>query len=202
MPGVHCHPGASCTVAVLLCTLQDCIPTVSQYLYFRPRMSGSKCKSSSDAAGACSVAQLCQLLSRVRLFTTPWTVACQTPLSMGFYREEYCSRLPLPPPGDLSNPGIELFSWDVAQTTAVCVCVCVVCILLCMYARSCPAFCDPMGCSQPGSSVHGISQKRTLEWVGVSSSKGSSWPRDQTHVSCDRQILCYCVTWEAQEVIL
>ena len=107
MPGVHCHPGASCTVAVLLCTLQDCIPTVSQYLYFRPRMSGSKCKSSSDAAGACSVAQLCQLLSRVRLFTTPWTVACQAPLSMGFYREEYCSGLPLPPPGDLSHPGIE-----------------------------------------------------------------------------------------------
>ena len=37
----------------------------------------------------------------------PWTVACQTPPSMGFFRQEYWSRLPFPPPGDLPNPGIE-----------------------------------------------------------------------------------------------
>ena len=47
------------------------------------------------------------VLSHVWLFATPWTVACQTPLSMGFSRQEYWSRLPFPPPGDLPNPGIE-----------------------------------------------------------------------------------------------
>ena len=45
-------------------------------------------------------------------------------------------------------------------------------------------FCDPMDCSLPDSSVRGISQARILERVAISSSRGSSWPRDQTHVSC------------------
>ena len=40
-------------------------------------------------------------------FATPWTVACQPPLSMGFPRQEYWSRLPFPSPGDLSAPGIK-----------------------------------------------------------------------------------------------
>ena len=48
-----------------------------------------------------------KLLSRVQLFVTPWTVAYQAPLSMGFSRQEYWSGLPLPSPGDLPNPGIE-----------------------------------------------------------------------------------------------
>ena len=43
----------------------------------------------------------------VQLFATPWTVAHQAPLSMGFSRQEYWSGLPYPPPGDLPNPGIE-----------------------------------------------------------------------------------------------
>ena len=42
-----------------------------------------------------------------RDFETPWTVACQAPLSMGFSRQEYGSGLPFPSPGDLPNPGIE-----------------------------------------------------------------------------------------------
>ena len=46
-------------------------------------------------------------LSCVRLFATPWTIAYQTPPSMGFSRQEYWSGLPFPPPGDLPNPGIE-----------------------------------------------------------------------------------------------
>ena len=46
-------------------------------------------------------------LSCVRLFVTPWTVACQAPLSMGFSRQEYWSGLPFPSPGDLPSPGIE-----------------------------------------------------------------------------------------------
>ena len=50
------------------------------------------------------VAKLCPTL------TTPWTVAHQAPLSMGFSRQEYWSGLPFPPPGDLPDPGIKLLS--------------------------------------------------------------------------------------------
>ena len=46
-------------------------------------------------------------LSRVRLFSTPWTVAYQAPLSMGFSRQECWSGLPFPSPGDLPDPGIK-----------------------------------------------------------------------------------------------
>ena len=46
-------------------------------------------------------------LSRVRFFATPWTVAYQVPLSMGFSRQRYWSGLPFPSPGDLPDPGIE-----------------------------------------------------------------------------------------------
>ena len=49
--------------------------------------------------------------------------------------------------------------------------------------QSCPTLCDPMDHSPPGSSVHGILQPRILEWVAVSSSRGSFWPRDRTHIS-------------------
>ena len=44
-------------------------------------------------------------LTRVRLFATPWTIADQVPLSMGFSRQDYWSGLPFPSPGDLPNPG-------------------------------------------------------------------------------------------------
>ena len=46
-----------------------------------------------------------QSLSRVWLFVTPWTVACQAPVSMGFSRQAYCSGLPFPAPEDLPSPG-------------------------------------------------------------------------------------------------
>ena len=46
-------------------------------------------------------------LSHVQLFVTPWPIACQAPLSMGFSRQEYYSGLPCPSPGDLPNPGTE-----------------------------------------------------------------------------------------------
>ena len=45
--------------------------------------------------------------SHIQLFVTPWTVACQAPLSMGFSRQKYWSGLPFPPPGDLPDPVIE-----------------------------------------------------------------------------------------------
>ena len=48
-----------------------------------------------------------KLLSRVRLFATPWSAVYQAPLSMGFSRHEYWSGLPFSPPGDLPNPGVE-----------------------------------------------------------------------------------------------
>ena len=51
-----------------------------------------------------------QLVSRVWLSATPWTVACQAPLSMEFSRQEYWSGLPFSIPGDLSDPGIKLKS--------------------------------------------------------------------------------------------
>ena len=47
------------------------------------------------------------VLSRVRLFATPWTLACKAPLSMGFSRQEYCGGLPFPSPGDLPDPEME-----------------------------------------------------------------------------------------------
>ena len=60
----------------------------------------------------------------------------------------------------------------------------------CSVAQSCSSLCDPMDCSSPGSSVHGVLQARIVEWVAIPFSRGSSWPRDQTHVSCvGRQIL-------------
>ena len=58
-------------------------------------------------------------------------------------------------------------------------------------------------CSPSGSSVHGISKVRTLEWVAISSSRGSPWPRNLACVSCayftGRQILYHCTTWETPE---
>ena len=56
--------------------------------------------------------------------------------------------------------------------------------LECVSAPSCLMACDPMDCSPPGSSVPGVFQARILEWVAISSSRGSLQPRDQTHVSC------------------
>ena len=61
----------------------------------------------------------------------------------------------------------------------ICFCRCVCAKLL----QSCLTLCDPMDCSLPGSSVHGISQARILEWVAMPSSRGSSWPRDPSRIS-------------------
>ena len=52
-----------------------------------------------------------------------------------------------------------------------------------LVSQSCLTLCDPMDCSPPGSSVHGVSQARMLEWAAISFSRGSSWPRDRTWVS-------------------
>ena len=74
--------------------------------------------------------------------------------------------------------GIDLYSLlYTKQTTRT---PCIQCVCVCCRVR----LCDPMDCSPPGSSVHGILQARILVWVAISSSKGSSQPRDQTYVSC------------------
>ena len=57
----------------------------------------------------------------------------------------------------------------------ICVCVCV---CVCVHAQWCQTLSDPMDCSLPGSSVHGILQARILEWVAISFSKGSLQPKD------------------------
>ena len=66
------------------------------------------------------------------------------------------------------------------------------------FAQSCLTLWDPMDCSLPGSSVHGIFQAIVLEWIAISFSSGSSQPRDGTQVSCfvDRRF----IIWATREV--
>ena len=73
------------------------------------------------------------------------------------------------------------------------------CRVLCSVAQLCPTLCDPMDCSPPGSSVHGVLQVRILEWVAIPFSRGSSQPRVRTHVSCLASGFFYhWASWEAQ----
>ena len=70
----------------------------------------------------------------------------------------------------------------------------------CLVSQSCPTLGDPMDCSLPGSSVHGILHARILEWMVISLSRESSQPRDWILVSCiGRQVLYHRATWEALE---
>ena len=103
-----------------------------------------------------SLTQLTWKWSLVRLFVTSWTAAHQAPPSMGFSRQEYWSGLPFPFPVHESEK--------------------------CKVAQLCLTLSDPMDCSPPGSSFHGIFQARVLEWVAMPSSRGSSQPRDRAQV--------------------
>ena len=75
------------------------------------------------------------------------------------------------------------------------------CVHACSAVKLCLILCHPMNRSPLSSSVHGIFQARILEWVATSSSRGSSWPRDRTRVSCisctGRWVLYHWATWEA-----
>ena len=82
------------------------------------------------------------------------------------------SLLSLPP------PSFPISFWFICLCVCVCVCVCV------LVAQSCPTLCSPVDCSPTGSFVHRFLQAKILEWVAISSSKGSSQPRDQTQDSC------------------
>ena len=78
---------------------------------FLRHQSPSPPRGDQDSAGSSpQVLGKCHLLSRVQLFVALWTVAHQTPLSIGFSRQEYWSGLPFPFPGDLPNPGIQVGS--------------------------------------------------------------------------------------------
>ena len=136
-----------------------------------------------------------KLLSHVWLFATPWIVPVQSPLSTGFSRQEYWSGLPCPPPGDLPDLGIKLASpvSPVLQTDSLPL--------------------EPLGKpgQNPWVSCHSLLQgifpiqesnpglpywrwilyqlrhqgsSRILEWVAYPFSSRSSWPRNQTRISC------------------
>ena len=88
-------------------------PTFYKYLFVLIYLSvlGLSCSSQIFSYGmwdlVSSVCVWAQTLSRVQLFAIPWTVACQTCLSLGFSRQEYWSGLPFPSPRDLPYPGIQ-----------------------------------------------------------------------------------------------
>ena len=66
-------------------------------------------------------------------------------------------------------------------------------------SQLCPTLCNPMDCSLPGSSVHGIFQARLLEWAAIAFSRGCSQPRDRIQVSCtaDRRL----TIWATREAL-
>ena len=102
---------------------------------------------------------------------------------MGFSRQEYWGGLPCPPPGNLPNPGIEASSLCLLHWQADSLPLAPPKWRSEVKSLSRVRLCDPMDCSRPGSSVHGCFQAWLLEWVAISFSKGSSWPRDWTRVS-------------------
>ena len=85
---------------------------------------------------------LLSCFSRVRFCATPQTAAKQAPPSLGFSRQEHWSGLPFPSPVRERKSESEV-------------------------VQLCPTLCDPMDCSLPGSSIHGIFQARVLEWGAI-----------------------------------
>ena len=140
----------------------------------------------------------CLFICCVWFFATLWTVARQTPLSMVFSRQEYCSGLPFPTPGGLPDPDINPPSPPLAGSFFF---NCWATQEAHLYLKAVtkfslgkrlgnnqfssaiqlyPTLCDPMDCSLPISSVDGILQARILQWVAMLSSRES---KDQTWVS-------------------
>ena len=93
--------------------------------------------------------------SRVQLCATPETAAHQASQSLGFSRQEHWSGLPFP------SPMHESEKWKVKSESEV--------------AQSCPTLSDPMDCSLPDFSIHGIFQARVLEWGAIAFSKYGSY---------------------------
>ena len=118
--------------------------------------------------------------NHVRSFATLWTVVCQSPLSMGFSKQENWSGLPCPPSGNLPTQGLNLHHLRFLHCQAGS-------SPLVPPVLSCSVMSDPatpwtVACQAPLSM--GILQARILEWVVMTSSRGYSQPRDRTQVSC------------------
>ena len=107
---------------------------------------------------------------------TPWTVACQAPLSMGFPSGEYWSGLPFPSPGDLPYSGIKSPALQVDSFLLSHLCCAESLSLVRLFAT-------PWTAGDQAPQSMGILQARILEWVAMPSSRGSSKPGGQTQVS-------------------
>ena len=83
--------------------------TENEMVGWHPQLDGHAFEQAPGDGQGSLLLLLLSCFSCARLFVTLWTVACQEPLSMGFSRQEYWSRLPFPPPGALPNPRIEPF---------------------------------------------------------------------------------------------
>ena len=123
------------------------------------------------------------VLSYVRLFAMPLTVAHQASPSMGLSRQKYWMGLPCPPPGDLPNLGTEtrfpalageFFTTEQSEAVAA------------KSLQSCLTLCDPIDGSPPSSAVPGILQARTVEWVAISFSNAWKWKVKVKLLSCVR----------------
>ena len=117
------------------------------------------------------------LFSRVRLFVTLWTVACQATLPMGLSRQEYWNGLPCPLQGIFLTQRSNLHLLHLLHQQRVLYhqrhlgCYAAAAKSLQSYLT----LCDPIDSSPPGSAVRGILQARTLEWVAISFSNAWKW---------------------------
>ena len=109
--------------------------------------------------------------SHVQLSVTPQTAAHQAPPSLGFSRQEHWSGLPFPSPMHESESEV---------------------------AQSCPTLCDPMDCSLPGSSVHGIFQARVLGWGALAFSKISINSVKYVYLPIDTYILSHRMSLDSK----
>ena len=133
--------------------------------------------------------------SRAHMCVRACSVTCMCVCSRAQSHVCVCARV-------LSHMYVCVFACSV---TYICVCSCAQShIYVCAHMLSCVWLCDSMDCSPSGSSVRGIFQARILKRVAISSSRGSSWPRDQTcdtFISCiSKQILYHRATWEALHI--
>ena len=125
----------------------------------------------------------------------PWSVACQAPQSMELILQARIIEWVAIPfsrgsfwPRDWSRVSCSagrFFSvWVTYLVTYLVTCLFQISMKWSEVAQSCLTLCDPMDCSLPGSSVHGIFQARVLEWVAISFSRRPSQPKNRTWVSC------------------
>ena len=108
-------------------------------------------------------------------------------------------------PSPCKHLGFYLFHTCIVSFLCTCIIIFPGCWALLYYcfisevAQSCLTLCDPMDCSLPGSSIHGIFQAKVLEWGAIAFSRACSWPRVRTWVS---HIVGRCFTiWATREVL-